>query len=118
MARHNVLGKQGEQIAASWLLTQGFFLLETNWRIGRLEIDIIASKGDWLHFIEVKTRTDGRWGGPEDSVQTQKFKNIRRASQSYLKSIRHFRWIQFDIVAITFSKLGDPVVEFFEDIYL
>ena len=117
MARHNELGKEGERLAADWLMSSGYFILEKNWRIGKVEIDIIAKKGEWLHFIEVKTRTDNRWGRPEDSVNHQKFANWRRAVHGYLMSTRHYRWIQYDIIAVTLTDSAIPVIEIFEDVY-
>ena len=44
MSEHNVLGKEGEEMAAKWLLANGYELLHRNWRYGRYEIDIIAQK--------------------------------------------------------------------------
>ena len=42
MAKHNELGKEGEVIARRYLEQQDYEILETNWRIGHLEADIIA----------------------------------------------------------------------------
>ena len=39
------LEKQGEQMAAEWLIMQGFDLISRNWKSGRYEVDIIASTG-------------------------------------------------------------------------
>ena len=44
MADHNLLGKAGEQEAVEFLVRQGFTVRETNWRLGKLEIDIIAQE--------------------------------------------------------------------------
>jgi len=73
MATHNEIGKSGEAIAAEWLKEKGYQILERNWKLGRLEIDLIAAKGEWLHFSEVKTRSSRQWGDPEISVTPQKF---------------------------------------------
>ena len=44
MARHNDTGKWGEQLAADKLIADGFTVLHRNWRMGKLEIDIIACR--------------------------------------------------------------------------
>lgn len=50
-------GRQGEQIAENYLVTQGYKILEKNWRYSRSEIDLIAMQNQILVFIEVKTRS-------------------------------------------------------------
>ena len=117
MATHNEIGKWGEGIAAKWLIERGYQILERNWKLGRLEIDLIAAKGEWLHFIEVKTRSSRQWGDPEISVTPQKFSRWRNAAQGYLWQQRHYRWIQFDIIAITLENAGKFQLELFEDVY-
>lgn len=104
-------------MAALWLEVRGFTILEKNWRIGHLEIDLIATKAEWLHIIEVKTRSSATWGGPELSVDPKKFNRLRNAAHIYLSSKRRFRWIQFDILAITVAKNQKTTIEYFEDVY-
>ncbi|MFZ9694865.1 MAG: YraN family protein [Chitinophagaceae bacterium] len=118
MAKHNEVGKSGELIAAEWLEKRGFTIRERNWKMGHLEIDLIATKGEWLHFIEVKTRSSRQWGDPENSVTPQKFNRWRKAAQGYLWQQRKYKWIQFDIIAITLETSDKFQLELFEDIYL
>lgn len=117
MAQHHDIGKSGEILAANWLLKKGYCIVEKNWKLGHLEIDLIATKGEWLHFIEVKTRSSVQWGHPEESVNYQKFNRWRKAAQGYLSQQRKFRWIQFDIIAITLQGKDDYQLDFFEDVY-
>ena len=56
MARHNETGKLGEQLALQWAMDNEFHIREQNWRFGKWEIDLIASKNDRLHFFEVKNK--------------------------------------------------------------
>ena len=116
MAGHNELGKQGEKLAAEWLASKGYWIIERNWKIGHVEIDIIAQKGEWLHFIEVKTRSSECWGGPEESVDHRKLSNWRRAAQGYLCYRTGYRWIQYDIIAVIVPKKGVPIFTIFEDV--
>ena len=71
MAHHNDFGKWGEDIAANYLLERGFKLLARNWRHKHKEIDIIATKGGTLYFIEVKTRHGEKWNA-EDAITAKK----------------------------------------------
>ena len=56
MAEHLEVGKEGEELAANWLQQNGYEILHRNWRHSHYEIDIIASKENILHIIEVKLR--------------------------------------------------------------
>ena len=76
-------GKKGEDIAADYLTKNGYTLLERNWRKHHWEVDIIASKDQFLHFIEVKTRYSLRFGFPEESISKDKMKNLKNAAENY-----------------------------------
>ena len=80
MARHNELGKQGEEIAKKMLIDLGYTIIETNWRFDKDEIDIIAKDGDEIVIVEVKTRSTDFYGFPEDAVDHRKEKFIIRAT--------------------------------------
>jgi putative endonuclease len=80
-------------------------------------VDIIAEKGDTLHFIEVKTRRSTKFGNPEESINRQKMKNLKDAAEQYQHKNPGWKWIQFDVLAILFKP--DAVDYWFnEDIYL
>jgi putative endonuclease len=115
MAKHIEIGTHGEALAALWLQKKGYEIKHQNWRHRHLEIDIIALRGNTLHFIEVKTRTSSIFGGPELSVKWKKVKRIKQAAFHYLQANRGFCWIQFDIVAITLHKNQSPMIELFSD---
>lgn len=87
------IGDQGEQIAVDYLLASGFEILHRNYRVGRLEIDIIAQKGDTLHFIEVKTRSFPsrtiREFTPEYAMSPAKKERIVRAAESFIEDFGH-----------------------------
>lgn len=54
MAKHNITGKEGEEIASAYLKAKGYQIIEMNKRFGRAEIDIIAKIGNEYVFVEVK----------------------------------------------------------------
>ncbi len=117
MAQHNETGSTGEKLAAEWLRKKEFIIKEINWRYKHLEVDIIAVKGDTLHFIEVKTRTTTEFGNPEESITKLKMKNLRDAAEQYQILNPGWKWIQFDVLAILF-KSGNVDYWFNEDVYL
>jgi len=118
MAEHNDIGKQGEELAARWLEEKGFSILHRNWHYGKLEIDIVATKGKFLYFIEVKTRNFSRYGHPEDSVTKKKFRKLQRAADEYLFQDPGHPWIQYYILAITLYKEREPEYFLIEDVFL
>ena len=117
MAEHNETGKTGEALACNFLEKKGFSLLHTNWKDGRNEVDIIASKDGTLHFIEVKTKAGKGLAMPEQRVNSAKLGRMKRAAEQYIFANPGWKFVQFDIVAITMQD-GLPEEYFFiEDIY-
>ena len=56
MAKHNDLGKAGENAAAAYLEKEDYLIRHRNWRKGHFELDIVAAKDNELVVVEVKTR--------------------------------------------------------------
>ncbi len=110
-------GIKGEDIANNWLIEKGYSILERNWRYKHWEVDIIASLGRKLHFIEVKTRNSHRFGKPEESITKDKMKNLKNAAEEYLYKHEEWKYIQFDVMAITLK--GEAIMEILliEDVY-
>lgn len=84
MASHNELGKQGEEMAAKYLVDLGYEILERNFRYGRDEVDIIAGIEEYIVFVEVKTRANNFLGEPEEAVSNQKQNRIIKVANHYL----------------------------------
>lgn len=76
-------GNRGERRTALYLFFRGYRILERNYRAGHKEIDIIASKGKVLAFIEVKTRSDTVNASPASAVTSTKRRNIICAARAY-----------------------------------
>jgi len=117
MNRNKAIGMQGENIATGYLLQNGYTVMENNWRHKHWEVDIIASKGNKLHFFEVKTRTGERFGKPEESIKKDKMTALKNAAEEYLYQHPEWKYIQFDVLSIILE--WDTVKEIFliEDIY-
>ena len=106
MATHISTGKQGEQLACQWLEAKGFSILHRNWRHGRDEIDIVARDGGFLVVVEVKTRSTGYWGDPEQAIGPAKRRNLMRAATELVHTIPESLELRFDVISITHTSAG------------
>lgn len=116
MAQSHDIGKKGETLAAAYLKTKGYTILETNWRTGRLEIDIIARKANVLIIVEVKTRSTNAFGEPELFVKKIKQRMLARAAARYLATNSLDLEIRFDILAVILGSSG-PQIRYIEDAF-
>ncbi len=98
------LGKEGEKIARDFLVKNGYHIVETNYRFGRGEIDIIARKKETLIFIEVKTKKFGDFGDPINWINRKKQKQIGMIAKGYLyeKDLENVD-CQFDVIALEYE---------------
>lgn len=95
------LGNCGEDAAIKFLTSNGYTIIETNYRTPRAEIDIIAEQDKTLCFIEVKTRKSLTRGLPGESVTHLKQKKIIIGAQHYIKEKRFFDTrIRFDVIEV------------------
>lgn len=115
MANHNDLGKLGEQIAQKHLKVKNYLILDSNWRWGRGEIDLIAQYKDILVFVEVKTRKKITFGTPEEAVTLKKQELMYELAIEYMYNIQYEAEFRFDIVAITLEPTLD--IRHFEDAF-
>jgi putative endonuclease len=104
-------GQQGEQMAAQFLLRQGYRIAQQNYRCREGEIDIIAWDGPTLVFIEVKTKGQTTFGAPQAMVHGHKQKKMVHVAMVYVQ--RHRLQdvnLRFDVVAITLFPGAPPEV--------
>ena len=98
------LGKTGEALAVNFLKKNGYSILTQNYRRKFGEIDIIAREGDYLVFIEVKTRTGTSHGHPLEAVTARKQRQISKVAQCYLAENNLFdAAARFDVVSVVVS---------------
>jgi len=94
-------GEEGEGLAREFLCNEGLAILETNYRFGHGEIDIIARDGETLVFCEVKTRHNDSFGDPEYALTKRKQGQIRQVARGYLyEHDLTEQMCRFDVVAI------------------
>jgi putative endonuclease len=112
MRTSNTVGRYGEDLAARYLSTHGFAVLERNWRCELGEIDIVAREGDTLVVCEVKTRRGLNYGSPAESITYRKLATLRKLADRWLKTheLRPAE-IRIDIISVLFDRNTPPSVD-------
>ena len=101
---HIAKGRFGEDYACRYLENKGYTIIQRNARIGRAEIDIVAGNRDLIVFVEVKTRSDARFGFPEEAVTEAKMARLQRAAEAWLvENDRTESYARFDVIALMFA---------------
>lgn len=99
--RNKEVGRQGEQAAARYLGLCGYEILERNWVCPAGEADIIARDGDYLVFVEVKTRLQSDKGLPEEAVDAEKRRRYELIACWYLRTVNETDFpFRFDVISI------------------
>lgn len=107
MANKRQTGTTYEMKAEEYLLQKGYKILERNFRTRSGEIDLIAKKGEYFCFVEVKYRTTNDYGNPLEAVDARKQNQIRKVAMYYLMKNKLSEWTpcQFDVIAFEGEKL-------------
>ncbi len=107
MAPHLATGLRGEREALLYLRRLGYVVVARRWRSVRLrgDVDLIAWDGEWLCFVEVKTRSGRDPMEPaEAAVDAEKQMMLRKMGRAYLKGfareLREEIQVRFDVVAV------------------
>jgi|SRR3989338_3237685 len=113
------LGKQGEEIAAKYLLQHGYEIIEKNFRSQQGEIDLVARDGKFLVFVEVKSYSFRSYGSPVGAVRKSKKQSITHAAETYLykKGIKD-TYCRFDVVSIYKRMDGSRAVELYKNAFM
>ncbi|MBN1994726.1 MAG: YraN family protein [Anaerolineae bacterium] len=115
MDKRKQIGRQGEEIAAAYLMERGYHILQRNWSCPTGELDIIVEGGDTLVFVEVRTRRGNRFGPAEESITPAKQARLIELAQTYLQETvsAHTSW-RIDVVAVQLG-LGLPRINHIEN---
>lgn len=119
MSESYELGKLGEELAVDYLKKRDYEIIEQRWHDHHMEIDIIAfdRESQELVSVEVKTRSSGDWGCPEDAVDVRKMRRSVYATDFYMKLHNITAPVRFDIFSIIVPKNGEPKIEHFKDAF-
>ena len=94
------LGRFGEERAARYLRLRGYRILETNYACRLGEIDLIARKGKYLVFVEVKLRKSADFAPAREFVTAAKRQRIRATAALYLSQNESELQPRFDVIEI------------------
>ena len=115
-----LLGRWGEQLVAEKLRKSGCVIEAAGWRCRMGELDLVASDGTYLRFVEVKLRKDARFAQAREFVDFHKQQRLRTAAQLYLA--RHPTRLQprFDVAEV-YAPQGlatkAPTIEYIENAF-
>ncbi|MDX2469198.1 MAG: YraN family protein [SAR324 cluster bacterium] len=112
-------GDKGEKLALKHLKAKGYKLLEKNWRKVGGELDLIMVDGEFIIFVEVKTRNnDKSQVSPKLQMTKNKILQVRKIAQYYLLEKRNEDLQpRFDFVGITLKADEKPEIEHIENAF-
>lgn len=99
------LGQYGERLAAEFLIRRGCQIITQNFATPYGELDLIATDGNEILFIEVKTRTNVTYGYPEIAVDARKLSHLQKAISIYLNQQHIINNWHLEIISIELDKL-------------
>ena len=110
-----VHGRAAEEAAAEKLRANGFRLLWQNLRIGALELDLVAKKGDLVVVVEVRARGPGAYEKPLASISRTKRRTILRGVRALwkgrLSKMPDVKRVRIDVAAVTRDADGAMTIE-------
>ena len=101
MSGHREIGDLGEAVAAEYLVSNGYSILQRQFHSRFGEIDLIAKKRDTVAFVEVKAYKMGSQTSPYFAVSRSKQDKIKKTARYYLmfKGIRD-NGARFDVIIV------------------
>ncbi len=100
-------GIKGEIAAQKYLIDLGWKIVATNANFHLVgEIDIVAYDGQTLVFVEVRTRSDNRYGHPFETVTKAKQRKIVAASRRFIMENKpKCQFFRYDVIAVLHGKI-------------
>src|SRR5690554_5416490 len=115
------VGFRGEDIAADFMVQQGWDVVARNYQLNIGEIDLVVRRSeevygrreDTLAIVEVKTKQDRRGPPPEASVTHAKRERLVRLAGVFMErqKIRRVN-IRFDVIAVDLSTEEPTITHF------
>ena len=115
MSRREI-GILGEKLAAEFLQRRGYQIVETNYRCPEGEVDIVTRYGDFLVFVEVRTKRSKQFGSPEESITPVKKERLRLVASRYRDEHDDLpeQW-RIDVVVVEMSRGKPARIELIEN---
>ena len=89
-----------------FLQSRGWQILAHRFRAGRIELDIVARRGQLVSFIEVKARRGTAFGSPFEAITGAKRREIVKAARVWMDRFGQPSDVyRFDCIAIVNNEL-------------
>ena len=112
-----LIGQDGERIALRFLKDRGYKIITTNYSTKIGQVDIVARDGKTICFVEVKTRSNYRFGYPKESIGSIKQQKLSKLALLFLKKRNMLNQsARFDVVSVSFIN-GSPKVDLIKDAF-
>lgn len=103
-------GNFGENVACNYLQTKNYQILERNYRLGHLELDIVAKKDGQFFLFEIKTRRYHQTESGESLISNRQMANLKKAARCYAVKFQiSFTLIHFDLILIIVNRQQNSV---------
>ncbi len=109
------IGRAAEQQAADYLANHGFNVVGRNWRNRWCELDIIAARGQQLHFIEVKYRRSTHYGYAAEYISRDKTNRLTRAALAWNQAHHYVGPYQIDVITVE-GAAANPHISHLENV--
>jgi putative endonuclease len=109
-------GRRAEELAADFLRSQGFEILERNYHRRLGELDIVAQRAGVLVIAEVRTRSSDAYGGAAASVDSRKQRRITRAAAALLQQRADLARlpVRFDVIVVSDPTSAAPRIQWLQ----
>ena len=95
------IGSYGEDIVVNFLEKNDYIIISRNFLCVQGEIDIVAQKDEEIIFIEVKTRTNKKFGKPREAITFYKKNHMWNSAKYFLyRNNLMNRYIRFDVIEV------------------
>jgi len=113
MKNTTAIGSQAEDLAAQYLISQGYKILQRNFKNRFSELDIIAKNTEYICCVEVKYRNTDDYGGGLGAISADKKKRLARGFEYWLYENPQYAKLQprIDVIAVG----GNEQIQFIEN---
>jgi len=109
LSKRLALGHRAEALAAEYLESLGYTIIDRNWRRPEGELDLVAARDGLCVFVEVRSRTGSERGHPLETVNASKRARVLRSARLYLDEEKPQAAVfRFDVVGVTFALDESP----------
>lgn len=110
-------GRIGEDAVCEYLTDRGYSIAARNFRIKGGEIDIIAQNGDYIAFVEVKSRKPGSMTTGFEAVNKRKRGLIIKTAAEYCRRNPNLLQPRFDVAQVMIDSGNILGIDYIENAY-